>query len=251
MGQGWTPHLHTNGHNRKSWLLALACGLAGKVRGSAVLTLHSGLAPRFVSTLSFWQRWCVARTCSLYGRVLCVSSAIQNSLVFIGVPRERTEIAPACLPVSPPHLALDANLLAWTERHRPVFSTALFFRPEYGFELLVAGLAKFRLRQPNFGCLVMGSGENQAQARKLVEEAGLEHNLLLMGDVEHNTCLELMSKSDVFLRATLEDGDSISVREALSLGVPVWLAGRALVRPGPFCSTLATLMRCCPRSTWP
>jgi glycogen synthase len=228
--QGWTPHLHTNGHNPKSWLVALACGLAGKARGGGVLTLHSGLAPRYLSSLSLLKRWCAARACSLYGRVLCVSPAIQHSVVLLGVPPERTEIAPACLPVSVPHVALDTYLHSWTERHRPLLSTALFFRPEYGFDLMVAGLAEFRVRHPRFGCVVMGSGEEQAQARRLVKDAGLEDNLLLVGDVEHDTCLELMSRSDVFLRSTLSDGDSISVREAISLGVPV-VASRTGARP--------------------
>jgi len=228
--RGWTPHLHTNGHNPKSWLVALACGVAGKARGGSVLTLHSGLAPRYLSGISVWKRWCAARTCLLYGRVLCVSPAIRHAVILLGVPAERTEIAPACLPVSVPHVALDAYLQAWTERHRPLFSTALFFRPEYGFDLLVAGLAKFRARNPRFGCVVMGSGERQAEARQLVKGAGLEDNLLLVGDVEHDTCLELMSRSDVFLRPTLEDGDSISVREAISLGVPV-VASRTGARP--------------------
>jgi glycosyltransferase involved in cell wall biosynthesis len=40
----------------------------------------------------------------------------------------------------------------------------------------------------------------------------------------------LMSVSDVFVRPTLEDGDSTSVREALSLGVPV-VASRIGTRP--------------------
>jgi glycosyltransferase involved in cell wall biosynthesis len=39
-----------------------------------------------------------------------------------------------------------------------------------------------------------------------------------------------MSACDVFLRPTIEDGDSISVREALSLGVPV-VASRVGMRP--------------------
>jgi glycosyltransferase involved in cell wall biosynthesis len=114
--------------------------------------------------------------------------------------------------------------------HRPLFSTALFFRPEYGFDVLVTALAKFRVCHPSFGCVVMGSGENQSEARKLISALGLENNVLLLGDVDHETCLKLMSRSDVFLRPTLEDGDSISVREALSLGVPV-VASRIGTRP--------------------
>src|SRR5258706_11073461 len=39
---GWTIHVHTNGHNLKSWLVALAGGLAGCFGPGSVLTLHSG-----------------------------------------------------------------------------------------------------------------------------------------------------------------------------------------------------------------
>jgi glycosyltransferase involved in cell wall biosynthesis len=120
--------------------------------------------------------------------------------------------------------------VAWIEQHRPLFSTVLFFRPEYGFDLLVAGLARMRCRYPSFGCLVMGSGEQRAEAEKRVRNAGLEQSILLLGDVDHETCLALMSACDVFLRPTIEDGDSISVREALSLGVPV-VASRVGMRP--------------------
>jgi glycogen(starch) synthase len=228
--QGWTPHLHTNGHNRKSWMISFACGLAGKVRGGGLLTLHSGLAPRYLDEMPTWARWCAARTCTLYNKVLCVSPAIQTAVVLAGVPLEQTETAPAFLPVSVPNVALDSKLAKWIEQHQPLFSTALFFRPEYGFDVLIEGLIKFRSRHPRFGCLVMGSGEQEAEARKLLHDSGLEHNVLFTGDVNHDTCLELMSRSDVFLRPTLQDGDSISVREALSLGVPV-VASRTGTRP--------------------
>ena len=60
--------------------------------------------------------------------------------------------------------------------------------------------------------------------------ADLEENVFLLGDVNHDTCLALMSASDVFVRSTLADGDSTSVREALSLGVPV-VASRIGTRP--------------------
>jgi len=106
----------------------------------------------------------------------------------------------------------------------------LFFRPEYGFDLLVAGLARMKHLYPSFGCLVIGSGEQRAEAEKGIRDAGLEENILLLGDVDHDACLTVMSMCDVFLRPTLEDGDSISVREAVSLGVPV-VASRAGARP--------------------
>ncbi|MDQ3755346.1 MAG: glycosyltransferase, partial [Acidobacteriota bacterium] len=46
-------------------------------------------------------------------------------------------------------------------------------------------------------------------------------HILLCGDVPHDATLRAIAESDLFLRTTLYDGDSISVREALHLGVPV------------------------------
>jgi glycosyltransferase involved in cell wall biosynthesis len=232
--RGWTLHLHTNGHNRNSWLLALLCGIAGR-NGASVLTLHSGMMPDYVSTGSRWRGKLAGFVCRLYSRVVCVGAALRDAAVSVGTPIERTEIAPAYLAVvSPdaesPNTALDPGLFAWLERHRPVLSTTLFFRPEYGFDRLVEGIARLRTQYPALGCLVMGSGEQSVEASERVRDAGLENDVLLLGDVDHDTCLALMRRSHVFVRATLEDGDSISVREALALGVPV-VASRVGSRP--------------------
>ena len=228
--RGWTLHFHTNGHNVKSWLLALGCGWAGQLQGGCILTLHSGMAPGYLSAAPLWRRKLAAFTCSLYLKVICVSPEIGNALLSLGVEPGRTEVLPAFLSTESLSVSLESGLLAWIGRHRPLFCTVLFFRPEYGFGLLVAGLARLSRLYPAFGCLVMGRGEQRAEAEAQVREAGLEENILLLGDVSHDTCLALMSVCDVFLRPTLEDGDSISVREALSLGVPV-VASRVGARP--------------------
>jgi glycosyltransferase involved in cell wall biosynthesis len=228
--QGWTLHLHTNGHNLKSWLVALACGLAGQSSGGCVLTLHSGMAPGYLRAASGWRRRLAGFVCSLYERVICVSDGIRDALLSLGLPPQRTEIVPACLRTERPEVCLDPSILAWIGRHRPLLSTALFFRPEYGFDLLATAVTRLRLRYPSVGCLVMGSGEQREEAERRMNETGLDENILMLGDVNHDTCLALMSASDVFVRPTLADGNSISVREALALGVPV-VASRVGTRP--------------------
>lgn len=228
--QGWTLHLHTNGHNLKSWLIALWCGFAGQSRGGCVLTLHSGMAPGYLERAPLLFRKLAALTCSLYGRVVCVSPEIRGALLSLGLESQRLEVVPAFLSAERSKASLEPELLAWIGRHRPLFSTVLFFRPEYGFDLLVACLIRLNRLYPSFGFLVMGSGEQRSAAEVRVREAGLEPNVLLLGDVNHEECLSLMSACDVFVRPTFEDGDSISVREALALGVPV-VASRVGSRP--------------------
>src|SRR5579872_55209 len=64
--QGWTLHLHANGHNWKSWLLALWCGIVGQSSRGCILTLHSGLAPGYVTALRGLRRRMVRLACRLY-----------------------------------------------------------------------------------------------------------------------------------------------------------------------------------------
>ena len=227
---GWTLHLHTNGHNRNSWLLALLCGLVAQGMDGSVLTVHSGMMPNYVRTGPLWRRKLASFVCRLYSRVLCVGPELRDAARWLGTPAERVEIAPACLAAGDPDVALEPRVAKWIEQHHPVLSTAMFFRPEYGFDLLLEGVSQLRRRHPALGCVIMGGGEQYDQAVKRVLDAGLENDVLLLGDVDHDTCLALISRSQLFIRPTLEDGDSISVREALALGVPV-VASRVGSRP--------------------
>src|SRR5579863_72801 len=150
------------------------------------------MAPGYLHAAPRWGRRLAGLVCSLYRRVICVSDDIRNALLSLGLPPYRTEIVPACLKTERPEVSLDPSVLAWIGRHQPLFSTALFFRPEYGFDLLAAAVARFRLRYPSVGCLVMGSGEQQEEAARHLHETGVEENVLLLGDVNHDTCLALM-----------------------------------------------------------
>jgi glycosyltransferase involved in cell wall biosynthesis len=121
-------------------------------------------------------------------------------------------------------------LRGWIDGHRPLVSTALFFRPEYGFELLVDALERLRADFPSLGCLVLGDGEGAAAAGRALARRDARDWVLLAGDVPHPLCLALIARSDLFVRPALADGDAISVREALALSVPV-VASDAGPRP--------------------
>src|SRR5260370_27573323 len=116
---GWTLHLHTNGHNRNSWLLALLCGIAGQRGEGCILTLHSGMMPRYVGTGPIWHRKLAALVCRLFSRIICVGPELRAAVVALCTPLERTEIAPACLTTVSSGAVLDPQLEAWIARHRP------------------------------------------------------------------------------------------------------------------------------------
>jgi glycosyltransferase involved in cell wall biosynthesis len=187
----------------------------------------------------------------LYNRVVCVNDEMAGTLARLGIPRWQLEIMPAFLPPPPQETPVPPFVTNWLAKHKPVISTAISFRPEYGFDVLIAALRDLRATYPRMGCLVMGSGEDRVSAEALIDKEELTGTVLLTGDVDHSLCLELMAGSDLFVRATYQDGDAISVREALSAGIPVVAsdvgarpAGVMKFEPG----NVAGLVRCIQQS---
>ena len=226
----WTLHVHTNGHNPKSWAIALACGIASQFGPGATLTLHSGMAPAYIRSAPQWMRRVMRFTCVLYRQVTCVNAEIASAVMALGLAKEQIEITPAFLPIEAREVVPPSEIESWLQQHSPVMTSTMFFRPEYGFELLVQAMARLKHRYPRIGCLVMGSGEDRQQAAALIARHKLSDAIVLTGDVGHELCLTLMARSAVFSRPTLRDGDSISVREAAALGVPV-VASNVGTRP--------------------
>jgi glycosyltransferase involved in cell wall biosynthesis len=159
--------------------------------------------------------------CLQYERIVCVNPKIAETIASLGIPAERIDIMAAFLPPSRRRVPLPESLEQWFKAHDPVVSTALFFRPEYGVEILIRAIARIREQFPRLGCLIMGSGPDQMAAEMHIEDQGLTGSFRLQGDVDHDLCLAAIGQSALFVRPTFEDGDSISVREALALGVPV------------------------------
>ena len=214
--RAWTLHVHINGHNHKSWLIALAAGIAGVFGPGNVLTLHSGLIPDYLAPGRSAARSLSRITCSLYQRIIAVGPEVRDALLSLDLPDSRIAVLPAFIYAQP-----DKNggieLPSWKDR-RPLISTALCFRPEYGFNVLVEAIDQLRGRYPDLLCLVMGSGEEHLQAQRLIAERGLGKWIVLLGNVDHGKCLSLIGRADIFVRTTFGDGDANSVREALQLG---------------------------------
>jgi glycogen synthase len=226
----WMLSVHTNGHNGKSWLISLVCGLSAQLGPGGTLTLHSGMVPDYLRGGPRWRKIVARFTSLLYDRVICVNEEIAQELALLGVPRRRIEIKPAFLPVPTPEVTIPEALSLWMNRHSLLMSTTLFFRPEYGFELLMEAVSILRGSYPGLGCLVMGGEADSVEAKQFIEERGLTDAVFLAGDVDHELCLALLNRSTVFVRPTFRDGDSISVREAISAGIPV-VASNVGTRP--------------------
>jgi len=160
--------------------------------------------------------------------IICVNDAIRDELSTLVEPETVVVIPPFSLEFCSSSLSMEFE--DFFACHAPTISCVGLYEPAYGFDQAVRMLARIHEVYPAAGLLLIGELKNAEWCRKLIKDLHLENHVKLCGNLGQQECLSVMNRSALFLRPTLYDGDSISVREALALGVPV-VASKTDFRP--------------------
>ncbi len=226
--EGWAVHVHTSGNNPKSWMLAATAGIRAP-RSPRIITLHSGLLPDYLA--SSVARRAFARMALMgYERVVAVSEAVREALARCGVPEEKLVVCPAFCGSQVRAGKAPMGLSAARRRRMPLLAMAHHPSPVYGRELMFRALRQIAERMPEVGLAVFGPGTHTEAFVRDAQKYEVEGLLEDMGELEHAQALALIARCDAFIRPTTHDGDAISVREALALGVPC-VASDVCTRP--------------------
>jgi glycosyltransferase involved in cell wall biosynthesis len=226
-------HLHFGGDlPRRLVGLALLCTLLPGRK--TVLTFHSGGYPSSPAgqTAGRWTlRGFVFRR--LDG-LIAVNAEIADLFRKFGVRPERirTILPFAAMPPLQCSDPLPGNLRRFMEKHRPLLVTVGGLEPEYDLPLQIDTLEDILQRFPDAGLVIAGGGSLEEELRREIASKAYADHVLLYGDLPRTAMLRAMLDSDVMLRTTLYDGDSISVREALYLGTPVIATDNGMRPPG-------------------
>ena len=226
-------HLHTNGHSPKSWLLILVASLAARLRGtSVVLTLHSGLLPGYVARFGRVRQGLARWILGSFARVVCVNREIGGAVERLGIPGGHIAIIPAFLGVgSLGELAPADQALIRDFRPVVVAVAGGEHDPERGLVVVLQAVRDLVASTPRLGVVLMG-WQVGPKVRPLIEELGLTQRAVCLGEVPHDRCLAFLRAGDVVVRSTFVDGDAITVREALSMDVPVVASDTDFRPPG-------------------
>jgi glycosyltransferase involved in cell wall biosynthesis len=98
---------------------------------------------------------------------------------------------------------------------------------EYGADLLIALVGAL---PGDVVLAVFGPGDADLQVVRALDARGLGDRVLALGELPARTALAVVAASDLFVRPTRADGDSLAVREARALGIRV-VASDAAARP--------------------
>jgi glycogen synthase len=222
-------HLQVGGILSLRWLLlGLVCSwIPGK---KVVLTFHSGGYPsspegRAARPNSF-EGIVLRRLDGLIG----VNQELVDFFQRLGVRTKSIRLIVPFAPAPEPAAELSPPLREFYGSHRPVIITVGLLEPEYDLPLQIRMLGDLRKVMSDAGLAIIGSGSIEAKLREEIAARPGRDHILLCGDVPHPVTLRAIADADVMIRTTLYDGDSISVREALHLGVPV-IASDTVFRP--------------------
>lgn len=174
---------------------------------------------------------------------LCAGPHVRDNLVNLGAPPQRvTAFVPhvhAADDQALEDVALPAEVAQFIAAHAPVVASgtgvlaAIEGRDLYGLDLFVRAANIVRRHHKNAGFVFVAAGYADQRlledAADYIQQADLAGNVLIY---RRPICpgSALWRAGDVFVRATLFDGDAISLREALESGVPC-VASDAVARP--------------------
>jgi glycosyltransferase involved in cell wall biosynthesis len=186
---------------------------------------------------SLWLRFAFKLLFLSAGTITCDASPIRTAIQAYGT--NGTPIAaipcfsPQYLEFQPKPLAADID--GFLAAHDPAIFCYVCFRPEYALDELLQAMSMFTAVQPDAGFIWLGFPAREAEAARGWLQGlpgGYPKNLLLLGNLDHDSFLTLLDACKIYLRPPECDGISASVLESLALGIPVVAAANDRRPPG-------------------
>lgn len=219
-------------YHMSNWFLRVCFATSGVLGRKTVISIHNQRLCDTFSREPFLKRALIAFGFRRASYVICDNDNIRTLIAGMGVCPDRIGIIP---PFIPPVCREDdvqkvpAYVREFIERHKPVitgnaFQISFYEGVDlYGLDMCVELIARLKEYHPNVGlvfCLPnIGDPSYYTEIQKRISQKGLEDNVLFITEPLDEVYV-LWMRSDVFVRPTCTDGDSLSLREALYFRVP-------------------------------
>jgi glycogen synthase len=118
---------------------------------------------------------------------------------------------------------IPTDINQFISSHRPLIASVGAMERVHGIEVLVKALPILLSSYPDIGVIIIAyksvNIQYQSEINKLIIDLNLNKSVVLPKQLP--SVVSVVKTADLLVRATFSDGDSIAVREALALGIPV------------------------------
>ena len=95
----------------------------------------------------------------------------------------------------------------------------------YGVDRLVSAIPEIVKRNPKIKFKIMGGGNKENSFRKFVEDNNLSEFVEISSFVSNTELLKHLRSSDIYITTSYSDGTSLSLLEAMAVGLPIIATG--------------------------
>lgn len=207
---------------RSFWLGAVCIVLARLTGHKIVISFVGGAFKDFVNGLNPISRRVAKSALRMAHAVVACNSEIEEVLRFF-LPSSRVSRMSNCFPpLAANPSSLPRNVENFVSSHSPVICSTGAACSEYGLKSCIEALGILRREYPRIGLVLVLTRYGDALCEKelfsTIDSLDLGEQVLV--ERELPDFISLLERSDVLLRSALVDGDSVSVREGLFLGLP-------------------------------
>lgn len=161
---------------------------------------------------------------NIYGRmasgILAISESSGNKLkTFPLIPKNKIKVIHNGIPNVKITNKREQNLesIGLTQGHTGLLIGAVsHFRREKGVDITIRAFAQLSEKYPDVKLVLVGSGYQETELRALTSRLGLTHKIIFAGF--RPDAVEILSLFDVYVLSSYEEGISITLLEASSLG---------------------------------
>lgn len=221
---GWRPTAITT---QTPWEEGVVGALLARRLGARFLPqLHFDLfSPewRAESLLNHWRFQVAKRVLRSATRVRAVSEPLRRKLTdHLGIDSSRIDVIPVGVNFEPSRLSVEAAKAALDPRlagHQVVLFVGRLVAAK-NLRLWIEVASDVLARIPEARFVIVGSGAEEAELRRLVAERSHSKSILLLGPRGHTELPAVYRAADVFLLSSNHEGFGRVVLEAAFAGVP-------------------------------
>jgi len=218
-------HVHACNFDNLQWALpALRLWFAKHAR---ILTIHGGsFVARHQGVVETLR---VRAVLSGFHSVITVNAEQRGFLESLRLSRIELHTIPAYIASVPNPRNVPPGVTDRISGRICVLSSG-WAMPVYNFEPLIRAIEVLE-RERYFWILALYDKYDAQYERMIATRLGNRENVLILRDMCSEAFAAILAASNIYVRTTLVDGDSVAIREALSLGKTV-LATDCVCRPG-------------------
>jgi len=154
--------------------------------------------------------------------IVVVSEYMKKKLIKIGI-KKNIIVNPLGIKISKfnPNSKKNKLIKEKFDNKKIIISTRNL-EPIYNVECLIKALPSVVKENENIVTLICGNGSLENELKKLVNNLGLNEHVYFLGRISHEKMPDYLRSSDIYVSASLSDGISISLLEAIACGlIPV------------------------------